>query len=390
MVLNGQCSNWSSVLAGVPQGSILGPLLFLIYKNDLPEGLQSSVKLYADDTSLFSTVYDPNMSADQLDKNLEKISDWVYKWKMIFNQDLSNQAQEVIFFRKTYKINHPITTFNTIPVAHTPYQKHQGLYLDEKLNFNHHINVKISKANKGTGINKSLSHILTTKPLITIYKTFIRPHLDYCDVIYDQSNNEVFVAKLNKYSTLAITGAIRGTSQSKLYNELGLKSLKFRRWFRQLCTFFKIKIYGKSENLLNKTPSSQIHYNKRNADQIETYYCRTDIFKSYFFPHTMIEWNKLDIEIWKSKFYANFRNTMLKLGGPIQPAIYSINNPVGLTLLTHPRLGLSHLNEHRSNHSFQNCISPLCSCRLKIESTSHFTALPSLYEHQDNSIKQYI
>ena len=72
VVLNGQCSNWSSELAGVPQGSILGPLLFLIYINDLPDGLESSVKLFADDTSLFSTVYDPNMSADQLDKDLKK------------------------------------------------------------------------------------------------------------------------------------------------------------------------------------------------------------------------------------------------------------------------------------------------------------------------------
>ena len=79
MVLNGQCSNWSSVLAGVPQGSILGPLLFLIYINDLPEGLQSSVKLFADDTSLFSTAYDPNMSADELDEDLKKISDCAYK-----------------------------------------------------------------------------------------------------------------------------------------------------------------------------------------------------------------------------------------------------------------------------------------------------------------------
>ena len=79
MVLNDQCSNWSSVLAGVPQGSILGPLLFLICINDLPDGLESSVKLFADDTSLFSTIYDPNISADQLDKDLKKISDWAYK-----------------------------------------------------------------------------------------------------------------------------------------------------------------------------------------------------------------------------------------------------------------------------------------------------------------------
>ena len=124
------------MLAGVPQGSILGPLLSLIYINDLPEGLESTVKLFADDTSLFSTVYDPNMSADQLDKDLKKNSEWAYKWKMIFNPDLSKQTQEVIFSRKTSKISHPTTTFNTVPVAHTPCQKHLGLYLDEKLNFN--------------------------------------------------------------------------------------------------------------------------------------------------------------------------------------------------------------------------------------------------------------
>ena len=93
VVLNGHYSNWSSVLAGVPQGSILGPLLFLIYINDLPEGLQPSVKHFADGTSLFSTIYGPNMSPDQLDKGLKKISDCGKKWKMIFNPDLSKQAQ---------------------------------------------------------------------------------------------------------------------------------------------------------------------------------------------------------------------------------------------------------------------------------------------------------
>ena len=80
VVLNGQCSSWSSVLAGVPQGSILGPLLFLIYINDLPENLQSTVKLFADDTSLFSIVYDSDTSASQLKSDLKKISHWAYKW----------------------------------------------------------------------------------------------------------------------------------------------------------------------------------------------------------------------------------------------------------------------------------------------------------------------
>ena len=135
------------MLAGFPQGSVMGPLLFLIYINGLPEGLESTFKLFADDRSLFSTVYDSNMSADQLDKDLKNVSVWAYKWKMIFNSDLFKQAQEVIFSRKSKKISYPTTTFNTVPVARTPCQKHLGLYLDEKLNFSHHIKVKMSKAN---------------------------------------------------------------------------------------------------------------------------------------------------------------------------------------------------------------------------------------------------
>ena len=102
-MLNGQRSSWSSVLAGVLQDSILEPLIFLIYKNDLPENLQSTVKLFADDTSSFSTVYEPNISASQQKSDLKKISHWAYKWKMNFNSYLSKQAQEVIFSRKTVK-----------------------------------------------------------------------------------------------------------------------------------------------------------------------------------------------------------------------------------------------------------------------------------------------
>ena len=260
--------------------------------------MQSSFKLVADDTSLFLTVYDPNMSADQLDQDMKKISNWAYMWKMIFNPDLSKQPQEVIFSRKTCKISQPISTFNTISVARTPYQKHLDLYPDEKLNFNHNIKVKLSKAHKGIKIIKRLSHILPRNSLITICKSFIRPDLDYCDVIYEQPNNESFCCKIERIRynvALGITGSMRETSQSKLYNELVLESLKFRRWFRRLCTFFKIKIFGKPEYLLNKIPSSQINYNTESTDQVETYCCRTGIFKNSFFNYTIIEWNKLDL-----------------------------------------------------------------------------------------------
>ena len=240
----------------------MGSLLFLTYINDLPENLQFTVKLFADDT-LFSTVYEPNISASQLESDLKKISHWAYKWKLNFNPDLSKQAQEVVFFRKTVKVSHPSINFNTAPAAHTARQKHLGLYLDEKLNFHDHINGKILKANKGIGIIKRFSNTLPRKSLLTIYKSFIRPHLDYCDIIYDQPINESFCTKIEhiQYNAApAITGAVKGTSQTKLYKELGLESLKFRRWFRGLCTFLKIKTSAKPEYLFNLIPTGQHSY----------------------------------------------------------------------------------------------------------------------------------
>ena len=93
------------------------------------------MKLFADDTSLFSTVNDPNISASKPESNLKKISCWTYKWKMTFNPDHSKQAQEAIFSRKTVKVSHPSVTFNIVAEACRTCQKHLGLYLDEKLSF---------------------------------------------------------------------------------------------------------------------------------------------------------------------------------------------------------------------------------------------------------------
>ena len=89
VLLNGQTSSWSQILAGVPQDSILGPLLCLIYINDLGNNLSSTVKQFADHKSIFSIVHDIDLSSKQLNDDLKKASDWAYHWKMSFNPDLS-------------------------------------------------------------------------------------------------------------------------------------------------------------------------------------------------------------------------------------------------------------------------------------------------------------
>ena len=95
-----------------PQGSILGPLLFLIYINDLSEGLSSNAKLFADDMSLFSVIHDSNTSVFELNSDLAKINRSAFQWKMSFNADHKKRAQEVIFSRKSKAISHPPLVFN--------------------------------------------------------------------------------------------------------------------------------------------------------------------------------------------------------------------------------------------------------------------------------------
>ena len=131
VVLNGQTSSWRPVLAGVPQGSILGPLPFLIYINDLPNELKSNVKLFADDTSLFTTVKDKNESANIINNDLWQISKWAYNWKMLFNPDPNKPAQEVLFSRKNNVQVHPTIYLNNIEVERTSLRKHLGILLDE-------------------------------------------------------------------------------------------------------------------------------------------------------------------------------------------------------------------------------------------------------------------
>ena len=93
VLLNGQNSSWKGITSGVPQGSNLGPILFLIYLN-LPDGLSSNSKLFADDASLFSVVHDVTVRFFELNRDLAKISEWTFKWKMSFNPDPSKPAQE--------------------------------------------------------------------------------------------------------------------------------------------------------------------------------------------------------------------------------------------------------------------------------------------------------
>ena len=221
VVLNEQTSNWNKFKAGVCQGSILGPLFFLIYINDLPSEFRCSAKLFADDTSLFSVVENVNETTANLNKDLENINKWAQQWKMSFNPDPTKMAQEVLFSRTKPKVIHPSVIFNGKHVSRSESHKHLGLVFDPKLKFDIHLKGKFSIINNVITFLRKLRHSIPRKPLLSIYKTFLRPHLDYRDVMYDKPHNKKFTdtVELFRYNAaLAVTGAVKGTYKEKLYN----------------------------------------------------------------------------------------------------------------------------------------------------------------------------
>ena len=146
--------------------------------------------MFADDTSLFSTVTDANVSANQINNDLNNISSWAHQCKMNFNPDTSKQAQEVIFSGKVKVTAHPQLVFNSYPVHETATQKHLGMFLDFKLNFQELFANMLNKVNETIGLLRKLQNALPRPSLLTIYKWFIRPH--FGDILSDQAYNASF------------------------------------------------------------------------------------------------------------------------------------------------------------------------------------------------------
>ena len=147
--------------------------MLLIYINDLTEGLSSNAKLFADDTSLFSVIHDIQTSANNLfkdlnlNKDLERISNWATQWKMNFNPDTTKQASEVIFSRKLKKNVYPPLLFNNVSVTRTSSQKHLGIIFNDQLKFDDYIKMVSRKISKTMGVLRKLQNFLPSAALIT-------------------------------------------------------------------------------------------------------------------------------------------------------------------------------------------------------------------------------
>ena len=371
--INGSYSEYSKIESGVPQGSVLGPLLFLVYINDLEKNLKSQVKFYADDTMLYSIVKDPTQSASDLNHDLDLIQKWAFQWKMEFNPDPLKQATEMIFSCKKKKPDHPPIYFNGIKVVSESVQKHLGLVFTTTLSFTKHVYEKIKKADRHIGIIRKLSAYLPFKTLNQMYKTFVRSQLDYCDVIYHQATKitregQVLTSLMNEIErvqyrgALAVTGAWKGSNRSKLYDELGWESLSDRRKKQRLVLLYKIVNNLTPSYLRDKLPPLYNPFAAVTSFIYREFRIKTERFRNTFFPDAIKHWNTVISDFSEMPTLEEFRSHLHNLYRPSPKETYGIHDPEGLKHLFQLRVGLSPLRYHKHRHNFLDTPSDTCLC----------------------------
>ena len=252
------------------------------------------------------------------------------------------------------------------------------MVLDSKLDFKSHLREAIVKARSGIEMMKHLSRYVSRDVLIQLYKLYVRPHLDYGDIIYhkyDPSMRLDFTNKLEQTqyaAALAATGAWKGTSRDRLYQELGWETLYDRRWFRRLCHFFNVRKLQSPSYLFSEIPPVRpVLHNLRHSRTYDQSAARTTRFSNTYFYDALFEWNSLNEELKNSSTLAEFKRKLITRVRPEGNPIYGIANLQGIRLLTKCCLEFSSLNEHKFRHNF-DCLNPFCNCGMAKEDNEHF------------------
>ena len=166
----------------MPQGSILGPLLFLIYINDIAVDIHSSIRLFADDTSLYIIDANPQQAANLLNADLAKIPLWASRWLVSFNP---SKSESMTLSRKQNKPLHPPLNMAQLNINEVTSHKHLGLIFSNDGSWHEHIDHVKAKSWFRLNIMRKLKFQLDRKSLEIIYTSFIRPLLEYSNVVWD-------------------------------------------------------------------------------------------------------------------------------------------------------------------------------------------------------------
>ena len=271
VMIKGQYSSWGSINAGVPQGSVLGPILFLVYINDLVKSVTCGIKLFADDTVLYVMSDDVQQSSDQLNENLSRVNDWAKTWLVQFNPT-KTKLMNISLKQNAEFDNYPICFDNHI-IENVNVQRHIGLDISSDLKWTSHVNRIVESVSKMCDVMMKLKYKLDRSTLEKIYLNFVRPKLEYANIVWDDcagyckdkiENVQLLCARI-------VTGAKRGTHHDLLYKELQWQTLSERRHVSKLKFMYKLKNRIAPEylsSLLPNTRSVNVLYNLRHGEDI--------------------------------------------------------------------------------------------------------------------------
>ena len=222
VIVNSSSSSFLSTSAGVPQGSVFGPFLFLLYINDIIDNLQSIARLFADDTSMSQSSSNLTEIETVLNKDLDSILDWANSWKVQFNP----QKTELLLFSNTE--SHLELKFGNSTITPSSSHKHLGLTFSPDSKWHIHIDNVCKSALKEINMLRKLKYTLSRKSLDKMYNTFILPILEYgCEVWDGCSKGDIDkLEKVNLEAARIVTGLPLFSSRESLYFETGGKNLK--------------------------------------------------------------------------------------------------------------------------------------------------------------------
>ena len=368
VVVDGVESDVQEVHAGVPQGSRLGPLLFIIYINDITYNLESNILIFADDTSLLAHGNDPAETAAILNRDLLKILDWAKKWKVTFN---ANKSKDIIFSRKLLNNSPPIMFDNSV-INRVNIQKHLGIYLTSSLDWGIQVNEMCLKANRKLSVLRSVKY-LDRQTLDILYKLTVRSVFDYGLPVFYNSLKQTEKARLENLQYKAaklVTGAYHLSSQQKLNCELGWETIKTRSDILGLNIFHKIHKRETRPLIWSCMPKNDLGTNihLRSKGCYLSFPSKGTGFSKSFFPYISKLWNSFEIGV-KNKNVKDFK-IHTKTMKPKKIKHFGRGGKEANSLLTKIRIGRSDLNQHKFTIGHVN--TPECLCHFKEESPKHF------------------
>ena len=292
VVLDGEVSGQMPVVSGVPQGSVLGPLLFLIFINDLPSSVISKTRLFADDCILYRHITNQN-DCFILQNDLDHLAHWEDTWGMQFHPQKCNSLS---ITRSHTPFKHDYTLKgHTLESVHTA--KYLGVTLSSNMSWEPHINNITTKANKILGFLKRNLQIKQEETKALAYKSMVRSNLEYCSTIWSPHTKKLKdkVEHTQRRAARYVTNRYHNTSSvSNMLEHLNWPTLEHRRNLSRLTMFYKI-----THNLVAINPnlylSPQTKSTTRHTSPLhfQTFSTRTDYFKFSFFPYTVVLWNTL-------------------------------------------------------------------------------------------------